>query len=58
MDNSNLLNMKTKASDNVICENCHKGHFIPEHPEVEINHGFHCSYCGEKVNLDGNVVVE
>lgn len=58
MSNSILLKMTTKESDNIQCENCGKGIYIPKNPESEINHSFYCNYCGVRINLDADVVVE
>lgn len=58
MSSSLSLRTTSKETDNIKCEKCEKGIFIPDYPESEINHSFHCNYCGIKVHLEADVVVE
>ena len=58
MGNSILLDMTSKEEDQVPCDICGEGVYIPSHPEFEVNHSFYCNKCGAIINLDGNVTVE
>lgn len=58
MNNSLSLRTNSKGSDDVLCETCGKGTIVPDNPESEINHSFHCDNCGIKIHLEANVVVE
>ncbi len=58
MTNSSLLKLTSKEKDNIVCEVCSKGIFVPDHPQSEINHSFHCNVCGAKISIEKNIVVE
>ena len=58
MSYSLLLEMTSKESDKIKCENCEKGIFVPANPESKINHMFYCNHCGIKVHIDPNVNIE
>lgn len=58
MNNLISLNLTTKESDDIPCENCNKGIYVPRFPKNKINHLFSCNHCGTTVHIEANVTVE
>ena len=52
------LRLTTKESDEVVCEYCNKGVFVPKCPDSNINHSFTCNHCGVMVHIDADIIVE
>lgn len=45
-----MLN-KLRRGEEVICPLCNKGVMVPV-GDYKITHGFHCSHCKKRLNLD------
>lgn len=58
MNNLISLDYNPKKDDPIKCKTCNIGIIVPNNPESKINHGFHCNYCNEKIDITPSVVVE
>ncbi len=58
MNSSISLRLTSKEEDRIACDTCGKGIYVPDHPESDVNHSFHCNECGARIHLDANVIVE
>lgn len=63
MDNSISFDLHglapaSKEEDQIQCNVCHEGIYVPFNPSYKINHGFICNKCGSRVHFEANVVVE
>ncbi len=47
------------AGEKVLCPTCNKGFFEPSNRELplELNHCFLCNNCGERLNIDPDVII-
>lgn len=52
------LTLTSKEEDQIQCDVCHEGIYVPFNPSYEINHGFICNKCGSHVHFEANVIVE